>query len=51
MRPALAALLALAACGADGPPVAPEPRPVPEVGVRIDMSGTAEFGVVRRRGG
>ncbi len=51
MRAALLAATLLAGCGADGPPVAPEPRAAPAAGPRIDVSGTAEFGVVRRRGG
>lgn len=38
---AAAAFLALAACGADGPPTPPDPAPEP--GIRV--SGTVEFGV------
>ena len=37
-------LIALAACGADGPPVPPSDTPPPEPGVRV--SGTASVGVV-----
>jgi len=36
-------LLAVAACGVDGPPKRPEKEPAPEPGVTI--SGSAEFGV------
>jgi predicted small lipoprotein YifL len=44
MRFALAvSLLALAACGADGPPVAPSAKPVAS---GITISGTARVGVV-----
>jgi hypothetical protein len=44
MRPlALGIIMLLAACGADGPPIAPER---PAEGLRI--SGTAEFGVAVR---
>ncbi len=38
-------LFALAACGVDGPPVAPsDPEPTPEPGVTV--TGTAKVGVV-----
>ncbi|EEX12758.1 putative lipoprotein [Citreicella sp. SE45] len=36
----------LAACGADGEPIAPEKRETPEPGIRI--SGAAEIGVSSR---
>ena len=39
-----ALLLALAGCGADGPPVPPTDTPHPEPGVTV--SGTASVGVV-----
>ena len=38
------ALAVLTACGADGPPESPEPRPAPGVTV----TGTAEIGLARR---
>ncbi|AMY67428.1 argininosuccinate lyase [Frigidibacter mobilis] len=41
-RMAILALLALAACGADGPPVAPSEAP------GVTVSGTVEFGVTGR---
>ena len=43
-RMVVLALLALAGCGADGPPVAPSVGDAPGVTV----SGTAEFGVTGR---
>ena len=41
LLPLLAAVTALSACGADGPPERPEPRPQPGVTV----SGTVEVGI------
>jgi predicted small lipoprotein YifL len=47
MRPMrLAALLALAACGTDGPPLAPEPASAPATRPGITMSGEVQMGVV-----
>lgn len=36
-----AVLLTLAACGADGPPERPDPRPTPG----LSISGTVEMGI------
>lgn len=40
----LAALLVLAGCGADGPPIPPDDRERPEPGLTV--SGSVEVGVV-----
>ncbi len=43
---AILALLALAGCGVDGPPVPPPAKEPPASGVSV--SGTVEFGVTGR---
>jgi hypothetical protein len=44
---ALCVVLGLAACGADGEPTAPEPRPTASTGISI--TGTVEAGIVGSR--
>ncbi|ETX27657.1 hypothetical protein [Roseivivax isoporae] len=46
---AILGLALLAACGADGEPVPPEPRETPPgPGMRFDVTGSAEIGVAKR---
>jgi len=42
----LTALLSVAGCGADGPPVPPKAKPTPN-GTSVSISGDARVGVVK----
>jgi predicted small lipoprotein YifL len=44
---AVLGLTVLAACGADGPPVAPPEKPAEKPAVGLSISGVAEVGIAR----
>lgn len=44
----LVALVFVAACGADGPPVRPDPKPATAATSGVELSGSAQAGAVSR---